>query len=252
MSLAILNQPPRRKRMGTAHDFDVILKRELNIHAAWLPVTNTFRLGDYGLVSDGTLVAVGNIRDDFGVNFTQALGPDAQLDFASKGTSMVRVAGGATVQQFPGSDVEAKLKLEFERERSFLVKVKLTVSQMQGLNEVAAKLNTLPQWDSRFRVVSALYTGTSCVLISSKAAGSKIELSGKANALQQLDLGATFAGVQVTTRSEIGLEIVGKKGVVGLSLFKLGWWNPLKLLGPGEEMPIETLKDWPDTLPDDV
>jgi hypothetical protein len=238
--------------MGPAHDFDVILKRELNIHAAWLPVTNTFRLGDYGLVSDGTLVAVGNIRDDFGVNFTQALGPDAQLDFASKGTSMVRVAGGATVQQFPGSDVEAKLKLEFERERSFLVKVKLTVSQMQGLNEVAAKLNTLPQWDSRFRVVSALYTGTSCVLISSKAAGSKIELSGKANALQQLDLGATFAGVQVTTRSEIGLEIVGKKGVVGLSLFKLGWWNPLKLLGPGEEMPIETLKDWPDTLPDDV
>jgi len=238
--------------MGTAHDFDVILKRELNIHAAWLPVTNTFRLGDYGLVSDGTLVAVGNIRDDFGVNFTQALGPDAQLDFASKGTSMVRVAGGATVQQFPGSDVEAKLKLEFERERSFLVKVNLTVSQMQGLNEVAAKLNTLPQWDSRFRVVSALYTGTSCVLISSKAAGSKIELSGKANALQQLDLGATFAGVQVTTRSEIGLEIVGKKGVVGLSLFKLGWWNPLKLLGPGEEMPIETLKDWPDTLPDDV
>lgn len=238
--------------MGTAHDFDDILKRELNIHAAWLPVTNTFRLGDYGLVSDGVLVAMGNIRDDFGVNFTQALGPDAQLNFASKGTSMVRVAGGATVQQFPGSDVDAKLTVEFKRERSFLLKVKLTVSQMQSLNEVAAKLNSVPQWEGRFRVVSALYTGTSCVLISSKAAGSKIELSGKANALQQLDLGAAFAGVQVTTRTEIGLEIVGKKGVVGLAMFKLGWWNPVKVLGPGEEMPIETLKDWPDSLPDDI
>jgi hypothetical protein len=238
--------------MGTAQDFDDVLKGELNIHAAWLPVTNTFRLGDYGLVSDGVLVAMGNIRDDFGVNFTQAPGPGTQVNFASKGTSIVRVAGGATVQQFPGSDVDAKLTVEFKRERSFLLKATLTVSQMQSLTEVAAKLSRVPQWEGRFRVVSALYTGTSCALISSKAAGSKIEFSGKANALQQLDLGAAIAGVQVTTRSEIGLEIVGKKGVIGLVMFKLGWWNPVKVLGPGEEMPIETSKDWPDSLPDDI
>ena len=221
--------------MGTAHDFDNILKSGLNIHAAWLPVTNTFKLGDYGIVSDGVLVAMGNIKDDFGVNFGQALGPDMQLDFASKGTSMVRVASGATVQQFPGSDVDAKLTVEFKRERSFLLKAKLTVSQMQGLNEVAGRLNRLPQWEGRFRVVSALYIGTSCVLISSRAADSKIELSGKANALQQLDLGAAFAGVQVTNRTEIGLEIVGKKGVIGLAMFKLGWLNPVKVLAPGRK-----------------
>jgi len=238
--------------MGTARDFDDILKQELNIHAAWLPVTNTFRLGDYGLVSDGVLVAVGNIKDDFGVNFTQAPGPDVQLDFASKGTSMVRVAGGATVQQFPGSNVDAKLTVEFKRERSFLLKAKLTVSQMQGLNEVAGKLNSVPEWEGRFRVVSALYTGTNCALISSKAAGSKIELSVKANGLQQLDLASAFVGVQVTDRKEIGLEIVGKQGVVGLAMFKLGWFNAVKVLGAGEEMPIETLKDWPDSLPDDI
>lgn len=237
--------------MGTARDFDRILKQELNIHAAWLPVTNAFRLGDYGLISDGVLVAMGNIKDDFSVDFKQAPGPDAQLNFASKGTSMVRVAGGATVQQFPGGDVDAKLTVEFKREHSFFVKAKLTVSQMQGLNEVARKLNSVPQWEGRFRVVSALYTGTGCALISSKAAGSKIELSGKAHALQQLDLGEAFAGVQVTNRTEIGLEIVGKKGVIGLAMFKLGWFNPVKVLGAAEEMPIETLKDWPD-LPDDI
>lgn len=238
--------------MGTARDFDDILKRELNIHAAWLPVTNTFKLGDYGIISDGVLVAMGSIKGDFGVNFTQAPGPNVQLNFASKGTSMVRVAGGATVEQFPGSDVDAKLTVEFKRERSFLLKAKVTVAQMQGLNEVAGKLNSVPQWEGRFRVVSALYIGTSCALISSKAAGSKIELSGKANALQHLDLGAAFAEVQVTNRTEIGLEIVGKKGVIGLAMFKLGWFNPVKVLGAGEEMPIETLKDWPDSLPDDI
>ena len=237
--------------MGTARDFDAILKQELKIHAAWLPVTNTFRLGDYGLISDGVLVTVGNIKDDFGVSFTQAPGPDAQLNFASQGTTMVRVAGGATVEQFPGGDIDAKLTVDFKRERSFLLKAKLTVAQMQSLNAVAAKLNNVPQWEGRFRVVSALYLATGCALVSTKAAGSKIEISGKANALQQLDLGAASAGVQVTTRTEIGLEIIGKKGVVGLSLFKLGWWNPIKVLGPGEEMPIQTLKDWGD-VPDDV
>jgi hypothetical protein len=237
--------------MGTAHDFDSILKQELSIHAAWIPVANTFRLGDYGLISDGVLVAMGNIKDDFGVDFSQAPSPDAKLNFASTGTTMARVAGGATVQQFPGSDVDAKLTVEFKRERSFFLKAKLTVSQMQSLNAVARKLNSVPEWEGRFRVVSALYTCTSCALISSKAAGSKIELSGKANALQQLDLGAAFAGVQVTNRTEIGLEIVGKKGVVGLALFKLGWFNPVKVLGVAEEMPVETSKDWPD-LSDDL
>jgi hypothetical protein len=209
-------------------------------------------LGDYGIVSNGVLVAMGNIKDDFGVNFRQAPGSDTQLDFASKGTSMVRVASGATVEQFPGSDVDAKLTVEFKRERSFLLKAKLTVSQMQGLNDVAGRLNRVPQWEGRFRVVSALYTGTSCVLISSRAAESRIEISAKANALQQLDLGAAFAAIQVTNRKEIGLEIVGKKGVIGLAMFKLGWFNPVKLLGPKEEIPIETSKDWPDILPDDI
>ena len=81
--------------MGTARDFDDILKQELNIHAAWFPVTHTFRLGDYGLISDGVLVKAGNIRDDFGVTFAQAPGPNTQLDFTSRGTSIVRVVGDA-------------------------------------------------------------------------------------------------------------------------------------------------------------
>jgi hypothetical protein len=237
--------------MGTARDFDKILKEELAIHAAWLPITNTFKLGDYGLISDGVLVKIGNIKDDFGVSFEQAPSPGAQLNFASKGTTMVRVAGGATVEQFPGGDVDAKFTVGFEHQSSFFLKAQLTVSEIQDLNKVAYQLGRLTEWEGRFRVVSALYYGMNCVLISSKAAGSVIELSGKANALQQLDLGAVFAGVQVTNRKDIGLEHVGKKGVIGLAMFKLGWFSPAKVLSTSEKIPIETSKDWRE-LPDDL
>jgi hypothetical protein len=53
--------------MGTARDFDILLKQELNIHAAWLPVTNTFRLGDYGMFSDGVLVKMATSRMTLGL-----------------------------------------------------------------------------------------------------------------------------------------------------------------------------------------
>jgi hypothetical protein len=125
------------------------------------------------------------------------------------------------------------------------------VSEIQDLNKVAYQLGRVPEWEGRFRIVSALYYGKNCVLISSKAAGSEIELSGKANALQQLDLGAAFAGVQVTNRKDIGLEYIGKKGVIGLAMFKLGWFSPAKILSATEKIPIETSKDWHD-LPDDL
>lgn len=108
---------------------------------------------------------------------------------------MVRVAGGATVQQFPGSDVDAKFTIGFEHERSFFLKAHLAVSGIQSVNKVASQLSRIYEWEGRFRVVSAVYRSKSCVLISSKAAGSTIELSGNANALQQLDLGNTLANV---------------------------------------------------------
>ena len=238
--------------MGTARDFDDILKQELNIHAAWLPIINTFKLGDYGLISDGVLVKAGNIRDDFGVTFAPAAGPRMQLNFTSKGTTVVRFVGGATVTEFPDNDIEAKLLVEFKRESSFLLKASLTMTEMGDLNAVANKLKNEPQWQKNFRVVSAIYTSANCAIISSKAAGSKIELSGKAKALKQFDLGSASAEVQASLKEEIGLDIVGRKGVIGVGMFKLGWWRSLRTLSPDDNVPIETMQDWPNRLPDDV
>lgn len=208
--------------MGTASRFDDILKREINIHAAWLPITNTFEIGDFGIVSDGVLVKMGNIRT-MGVGWNAKDGSPAKLDFASDGTTIVRAVGNATVQAFPDQDLDASLTIEFERESSFLVKAELTVSEMQDVAAVADKLSQLAEWQSRYRVVSAVYVGHGCTILSSKGANSKIALSGKANALKRLDLASASAGIDVTKSERIGLQIVGQTGPVGLSLFKMRW-----------------------------
>jgi hypothetical protein len=239
--------------VGTASLFDDILKRELNVHAAWLPITNTFELGDYGVVSDGVLIKMGNIGT-MGVGWTAKDGACAQLDFASDGTRIVRAVGNATVRAFPDQDIDASLTIEFERESSFLVKARLTVSQVQDVAAVTEKLSQLAEWKTRYRVVSAVYVGQQCTIVSSKGANSRIALSGKANALKQLDLASASAGIEVNSAERIGLQIVGETGVVGLSLFKLRW-----LIGgvealdarPNARLSVETSDKW-GSLEDDV
>jgi hypothetical protein len=241
--------------MGTASQFDGILKEELNIHAAWIPVTNTFRLGDYGMVSEGVLVKAGNIRDDFGVSFQQAPGPASLLNFTSKGTKTFRLAGGAEVKAFRDNDVEAKLSVEFTTANSFLLKANLTVLAMQNVNAVAKKLADSPKWKRKYIVVSAVYSGKDCAIISSKSANSKIELSGKANALKQFELGAVSVNLEASAKQDIGLDLVGESGVIGLALFKLpwGWGDDPKTLADGEvKVEKSTDKDWPKSLPDDM
>ena len=228
--------------MGTARLFDEILKSQLHINAAWLPITNTFKLGDYGVMSDGVFVAIGNIESDFGVTLEKALGPNSDLNFTSEGTNISRVVGNAQVNAFPESDVDAKLIIEFSNESSFLLKANLTLLQMQNVNQAAYAIYHNPQWEHwryKYRVVSSTFTGKDCALISSNSRNSSIELSGKANALKQFDLGAVAVGIGATNRKEIGLDLVGAAGVVGLSFFKLTWLGgpDPKNLAPGELPP---------------
>lgn len=239
--------------MGTARRFNDTLRNELRIYAAWLPVTNTFKLGDFGLISDGVLVKVGNIQDDFGVAFSSAPGPESKLDFSSKGTRVIRAVGNATVDVLPDQDVEAKITIQFNSQNSFLAKANLSVVEMQNIRAVAGKLGSTPGWERKFRVISAIYIGRQCVIVSSKAADSKLELSGKAKGLKQFDLGSIGTEVQVSASEKIGLELIGKTGVVGLALFKLNWLTGApKILREANDVTVETHDNWPMDLSDDV
>jgi hypothetical protein len=208
--------------MGIAKDFNKVIHKEIDVHAAWLPVTNTFKLGDFGMISDGVFVRMGSVESDFGVGFETQAGDGTRLDFKSDQVRSVRIVAGAEVAVWPGDYVGATLKIEFRREKSFYLKAALSVTEMASPFAVAQALSGKPGWDAgKFKVLSAVYTGKGCVILSSRASNASFEVAGKAGALKQLDVGSAEGALTVASKSGMGLEILGATGVVGLRMFRV-------------------------------
>jgi len=237
--------------MSTAALFNRILYAELNAYAAWLPVTNTFKLGDYGLISNGVFTPIGNITE-FGVAFAEEHGPPATLDLTSAGTRVIRFVGDVEVPALPDAPLDAKLVFHFPNESSVLAKAAaITTKQMGNVRQVASTLVRAKGWERRYRVVWGTYTGQRCAVVTTRSSNASFELSGKANVLSKLELGAVEAGVTLAHERNIGFKSLGKTGVIALRLFKLKLWGDSpKLLGPGDEPEVE--QDGPADLEDDV
>ena len=245
--------------MGIAKDFNDVVHDQIKVHAAWLPVTNTYQVGDFGVISEGVFARMGNIRSDFGIDFQTNAGPPSQLDFKSANVRVVRFTAGAEVNAFPDDALEAKLRIEFGRERSFYLKAALNVQELASVFEAARKIAVLPAWnEGKFKVVAATYTGQNCVVLSSRQNNTAIEIGGKADALKKLELGGASADFAWTANSTLGLEIMGQTGVIGLKLFQVKKKKgEAEFLTRGrpvrpEDLEISDSSSWSAQLPDDL
>lgn len=245
--------------MGIAKDFNNVVHDQIKVHAAWLPVTNVFQVGDFGVISEGVFARMGNIRSDFGIDVQTIDGPPAQLDFKSASVRVLRFTAGAEVNAFPEEPLEAKLRVEFGKERSFYLKAQLQTTELASVFEAARRLAVLPAWDEgKYKVIAATYTGQNCVILSSRENNTAIEIGGKADALRKLELGGASADFTWTKDSSLGLEIIGRTGVIALKLFQVK-----KKKGEAEflrrgRMPTEAdleitdSSSWDAVLPDDL
>ena len=205
--------------MGIPNQFNDIINRHLNVNAAWLPVTNTFRLGDYGIISEGVFTKMGNI-EEYGVALNIQDGPDASIDFTSANTTVVKFAAGAQVDVIPSAAIDAKITFKFESARSFLVKAPvIKVSELQNVNQVAVQLKANDNWERKWKVIHQVFHAIEPVIISTISAGTEVTFSGDVTALKALNIGS--ASVEVGTTKELGLKVHGKAGVIGLGLFRL-------------------------------
>lgn len=238
--------------MGTAKRFDRVLYGELGIHAAWLPVTNSFAVGDYGLISEGVFHKLGNVGE-FGVTVEAEDGEPTRLRFRSDGVRLRRLVGGVEVDVFPDSDIDAKLAVEFGDEHSFFVSAALGVRSMSSVAAVGRALRSADGWNRRYRVVSAVYRGQDCTVVSARRASSSVEIEGRADALRLLELGEASAGLTLSSTSDVGLDVVGATGVVGLRLFRLRrFGDGVRVLGPGDDGDEVVEPDDAPDLADDV
>lgn len=237
--------------MGVAAQFSKRLHKEINAHAAWLPVANSFELGDYGLVSDGVFQRTGNIKE-FGVDFESKDSKAADIDFKSEDAKRVSVVADAEVNALPDAPIDAKLRIELGRKGSYYAKAaNTTATEMSNIREVASNLARARGWRRKYRVVSSIITGQDCLIVTANADNAIFELSGQADALQYLNVGAVKAGLSVTDDTNVGVTIVGETGVVGLRLFKVRWFgDEANLLGPKGESGYE--EETADELEDDV
>ncbi|MBU2669651.1 hypothetical protein KOI35_39685 [Actinoplanes bogorensis] len=227
--------------MGTARRFSKVLHSELDVHAAWMPVTNTFALGDYGVISDGVFVKMGNIKE-YGVSFTAGAGAPTRMRFRSDGTRVTRFVAGAEVPNIPQVDLEASIRIEFSTEDSFYIDAPvLTVESIEDVARVGAALRQAEGWRRKYRVVHSTYTGQGCTIISSRKANSAFELSATADVLRLLELGQAHGGITLSGEEAAGLEVIGASGVVGLRLFKLRLFTgrPDILRQPGDDDEVE-------------
>ena len=211
--------------MGIPNQFNDIIQKHLNVNAAWLPVTNNFTLGDYGIFSDGVFVKMGNI-EEFNVTFVTADGPEATIDFTSANTKVINFAAGAEVNVIPAGAVDAKTTFKFESEKSFLLKAPvIKESAIQNINQVATQLKKNKNWEKKWKVVYQVFNAFDPLIVSTITAGTELTLSGDAEALKNFKVGS--ASLELSTNRELGLKVHGKSGVIGLGLFKL------KFLGGG-------------------
>lgn len=240
--------------MGLPNQFNDIIKKHLNVFAAWMPIVNQYKLGDYGLIADGVFAKLGNISDDFKVSITEGSGSAASIDFTSAGARLIKLAGGAEVDAIPAGEAKATVAIEFSQEKSFLVKSpEITVTTIDNVNEVAKKLMESGSWDGKWKVVYQVYNALDPVIVSTIDAGTKLNFSGDATALGQMKLGS--AGVNLDTNKSLGLNINGKNGVIGLGLFRIKsniFGGKKKVAILGDEMEDEAQYDPIFLEPEDI
>jgi hypothetical protein len=232
--------------MAIANAFNRIIRRELRQHAAWLPITNTFALGDFGVVSNGLFTRIGNVAD-LGISWKERSGPPSKLDYSSQSVTTTRIEGTA---------VDAKLVFAFERESTFVLKASQIVSQeIEDIFAVATALHQHKGWRKRYRFVTRLYTARNPLFLASRDSATEVTIAGKAAALGQAELGRLAADLDVAASRELALEITGQTGVIGLGLGRVslsGAVGASSLDPQPVEVGVEEDTNWDDDPKDDV
>lgn len=206
--------------MSIARALARVLRTNFQMHVAWVPVTTRFSLGDYGLWRDGVFAPIGNISE-FGVEPRIERGREIKLEFMSSRSAAAQVDARVEVPQLPG--LGAETHLHFTAGQSFLIRVGSLVStRIANIAEVARRLDATGRWRWRQKIVGELFVGEDVLLVATSERDTTVSLRGTGKVVVAghagVDLGA---GVEVRADKQLGLNISGGVGPIGLGLFRV-------------------------------
>jgi hypothetical protein len=241
--------------MGIANTYNRIIRRELETHAAWFPITNTFALGDFGVVDGGIFTRIGNISSLGIKEWKEKSGPASKINFSSSSVTAVRVEAGGEVDVFSGGSVAAQLKFRFKRKGAVVLKAAaITSLEIDETFIVAEALHRNPSWRKHYRFVNRVYVAQNPLILASRKKDTEVTLTGDAKALEAIDLGDLNVNVGVSADSQLALEINGRSGTIGLGLARVkSVGKSTRAIGhAGSHVEIEEDTDWDDEPEDDI
>jgi hypothetical protein len=216
-----------------AANFNNAIHQQLRAYAAWIPIVNTYKIGDYGFFEGGVFQSIGNVKEKYPeINLKIDSGAPAEIDFTSSNVRTLKLdASGNAVTSFAAlGNAEASLKFVFEGDNSNLIKAELTSEELKNVDEVASVLANKREWRNKFSVVSKIYKGEHCVIICSREAGTEVQINATADVLKQIEGGKVQGGFDLKTNKNSVFKAIGESGVVALSLFKLNIFDNVKIL----------------------
>ncbi|MCB9569335.1 MAG: hypothetical protein H6710_19330 [Myxococcales bacterium] len=212
--------------VSIARAFDRILRDNFRMNAAWLPLTSSFRLGEYGLWRGGVFQAIGNVADDFGVELREVEGSPVNFDFTSQGVQIIDAGGGAKGQVKSLATVDAAAEVKAQAASSFVLRApSLTSRRLENVAAIGARLLDArrrkegPRWRTRYKLVSEVFVGDAVTILATIEAETTILLRGKASDAKELLSGNVKA--TVSADKSLGLSLVGASGPVGLRLVRV-------------------------------
>ena len=208
--------------------------------ANWLPGTPQ-QLGNYGTMQNGVFVAIGNIKDDFGIDFEIAEDPHTDtMEFYAGGN--VSVSYDTSVDA--NGIAKGSLKLKFEREKSVYfqsvdaranrIKNKLAVGEaiLQGMK------NGTINWKRRYILVTDIVTGGRTIAAVAAESGATIEFGAKSGVpASQIPADASI-GLSINSSQNIGYTVNGQAMdiLLGLSKVRRRFFNPVFVGVSGSSM----------------
>jgi hypothetical protein len=245
--------------MGLSKNFADAVRRELNAYAAWMPVANNFQLGDYGLFDNGVFTYVGNIFSRYpDIEKKTRKGTSTDMNFTSSDVKEVKLdAGGNIVESFAAlGDAEATLKFVFTSDDSVVIKAKVSIEQLEDIDQISRKLSAKGDWKNKYKVIHSIHYGENCTVVYSSKGSNEFSVSARANVLKAIEGGSASGGFATKSTSSNILDFIGESGVLAFNLFKLNWNNNLNLLNEVDTSDLQIEDnvgiDTGDVFPDDL
>jgi hypothetical protein len=218
------------------------VKDAFHVFYASFPLSEGYRLGDFGILDDSVFRRLGNISEFQLGGFGERSDSTAtsQLDFTSKSGVSVEFHGKASMA---GSvPVKAGLDVSFSTENAVMFNAAgCQASAIDDQVKLATAIMDLferGQWRKEYVVVTTLVRAKTTTVLVSSSDSAKISLEASTDRIDAIDLGDASLQLAIKSFKDIAVKIVTEGGLtplLGLSGIHGGFFEDDKF-GPASAL----------------